>query len=280
MVKRCLLIMGLALALPGCAGSAIDFAGMAEAERAHNERMSKEVLAFMSLETMFPDPQVRALAEAAGKGNIRKVEELVAQGVDVNSRGKKNATPLFWSMSNIKGFKRLWELGADPNVVFGEGGPVMHWAAKFDDTAFLKAAIEHGGDVELVAGIFGETPIFKALSNRDAMIFLLDSGANINARSQGNAASWIKGGDTPVMTAATTLQYEVVYELLVRGADYTVKNEIGIDLAHRVASKRGVFIPGSDQAKWLAKVIAWLEERGVNIRELFYDGRNWQESSS
>lgn len=266
MVKRCLLIMGLALALSGCAGSAIDFAGMDAAQRAFNERARQEFVAFMSLETMFPDPQVRTLAKAAGDDDIGKVEELAARGVDVNSRGKKNATPLFWSMSSIKGFRKLLELGADPNVVFDGGGSVMHWAARAENMDFQKAAIQHGGDVDLKTGPFGETPLFRALSNREAMTLLLDSGADIDARTSGDTVLTKPiSGDTPVMTAASIGQYDAVYELLNRGADYRIKNAAGFSLVDRLARKRSILIPESDESKWLQKVVAWLEERGVEV---------------
>ncbi len=93
-----------------------------QAQEAADQQAKQELVAFMSLEIMFPDPQVRALAKAAGRGRIRKIDELFGRGVDVNARGTSGATPLFWAMKNAKGFRRLLELGADPNAVFEDGG--------------------------------------------------------------------------------------------------------------------------------------------------------------
>jgi len=50
------------------------------------------------------------------------------------------------------GFKALLKLGANPNVLFDDGGTVMHWAARMDSTEFLQAALEHGGDPNLRGG--------------------------------------------------------------------------------------------------------------------------------
>jgi hypothetical protein len=63
------------------------FERMESSERKFNKAQSQRLVMFMSLETMFPDPRMRALAKAAGRGRIGKVEQLVADGVDVNSRG-------------------------------------------------------------------------------------------------------------------------------------------------------------------------------------------------
>src|SRR5690606_27774060 len=115
-----------------------------------------------------PEPQVRALAKAAGNGDVKEIEALVQQGASVNAHGTRNATPLFWAMreDSIKGFTRLLELGADPNVIFDDGGTVMHWAVRHKNDAFLKVALAHGGDPNLNAGKDNETPLFEALGEQ------------------------------------------------------------------------------------------------------------------
>lgn len=234
---------------------------MDESEKKANEKASKELVAFMSLETMFPDPQVQALAKAAGKGNLRKIEELVKQGVDVNARGTSNATPLFWAMHNIKGFEKLLELGADPNVVFDDGGTVMHWAVQHKDDEFLKAALKHGGNPNLKAGSMGETPLFDAVGyeTKKKADLLLDAGADINAQNN--------HGATPILGAATLGQFDLVYKMLNRGADYSIENKNGYDLARMIAFRRRTMDPNNELTQWMHKVIAWLNERGVEIPE-------------
>jgi hypothetical protein len=59
---------------------------MASGQQRHNEQVKQTLVKFMPLETMLSDPQVRALAKAAGKGQLKKIDPLLAQGVDVNAR--------------------------------------------------------------------------------------------------------------------------------------------------------------------------------------------------
>ncbi len=235
---------------------------MESAETIASERASEELVAYMSLENMFPERQVRAFAEAAGRGKIKEVEAFVEQGVDVNVRGTRNATPLFWAMRNnsIKGFNKLLELGADPNVVFDDGGTVMHWAVRHKDATFLNRALVHGGDPNLKAGQFMKTPLFEALGVQSSKLdILLDAGANINAQSS--------FGTTPSMVAAGRGRFDIVLKLLDRGADYKLINNSGHSLATRVADKRDLMDPNHELYARMQKVIEWLEERGVYVPE-------------
>jgi uncharacterized protein len=233
--------------------------GMDDAERQFNERQRQELVAFMSLETMFPDTKVRALARAAGRGNIRQIEKLVSEGVDVNARGTQGATPLFWAMRNYRGFKRLLELGADPNVVYADGNHVMIASTELRDRRILQSALEHGGNPNLATGdSFGNTPIFEAMSTGfDVVDLLLAHGADIDAID--------KFGSSPVLVAAGRGDFEAVYNLLERGADYRLKNQNGRDLASRVAATVGKIRPGTKFETWQIKVIEWLRERGVEV---------------
>src|SRR5690625_6364209 len=90
----CFLFFSFTLGLPGCKAGEIDFDAMKSSEEAFNKRQGQELIIQMPLRTMFPNQPVRALAEAAGKGRLTKLEELVEQGVDVNARGNNDATPL------------------------------------------------------------------------------------------------------------------------------------------------------------------------------------------
>ncbi|WP_444890471.1 ankyrin repeat domain-containing protein [Microbulbifer sp. DLAB2-AA] len=267
------LIISFALGLSGCKAEEIEYDAMNKSEEAFNKHQQKELVILMPLETMFPDRQVRALAKAAGKGKVKQVDELLAKGVDVNARGKKNTTPLFWALrnSNLNGFIKLLDAGADPNILFA-GGSVMHWAAKHENADYLKAALQYGGDPNLVAGQFSETPLFETIGligndRKENRQILLKSGANINARTIDESSYLPIGGQTPVMKAAGLGRFDIVYELLEAGADYKIKNDSGRDLASRVAQNVGAFVSGSSQERDLQKVIAWLSERGVNISQ-------------
>lgn len=264
-ISKFFLLVSFALLMSACKADDIDAAKMKSSEKAFNERQSKELVAYMSLETMFPDANARSLAKAAGEGRVNQIDDLVSRGIDVNSRGTKDATPLFWAMKSdsVNGFKKLLELGADPNVIFGDGGTVIHWAVQLENSSFLKLALEHGGNPNLVAGQRKLTPLFKAIGSRDSDIpfvnMLLKYGADPNVKES--------RGNTPVIMAAGLGRYDIAYVLLNNGADYTLKNNYDENLLDRIASMRSAFVSGSAQEKSMKQVIGWLSERGVKVPE-------------
>jgi len=248
--------------ITGCNKGGINFGDMESAEHNFHERQSKALVAYMSLETMFPNDRVRALAKAAGKGKTKEIEELVSQGVNVNTPGYKNATILFWAMksNSYKGFKKLLELGADPNVIFDDGGTVMHWAVRNKSQSYLKSALENGGNPNLIAGsIFKQTPLYEAIGifgeigNTPYITTLLEAGADVNARRS--------NGDFPVIVAANLGRFDIVHELLQQGADYKVTNTNGQNLTNLIVSKRKVLNTDSELFEWLEKVEVWLKEQ-------------------
>ena len=197
-----LAIFGL-IFLAGCSGS-VHYAGMESAEARFNRSQSERLCAFMSEETMFPDSKVREFAKAVRKGKIRKIDQLVAEGADVSLVGTRNCSLLFWAMHNEVGFRRLLELGANPNIIFDDSGSVMHWAARHKDIRYLELALTYGGDPNLKAGQFKETPIFETIGvgksgNKEAMRLLLDSGADINAETSGEALAMSFGGRSTIL---------------------------------------------------------------------------------
>jgi len=257
------LVMTLFLSLLSCSAQDGIFNEMESAEEAAGERARKELVVYMSLETMFPDPQLRALAGAAGKGKVKQVEALIVQGVDVNGRGARNATPLFWAMrsSNIRGFRKLLELCADPNVVFDDGGTVMHWAVSHENDAFLEAALAQGGNPNLRSGgVFEDTPLFIALGDHsDKIDILLNAGADVNAQD--------KYGYTPAISAAAVGRFDVVYKLLNHGADYQIKTSRGRTLVDVIAGIQSRMDPKHELYAWMQKVFQWLADRGVHVTE-------------
>ena len=234
-----IILILVAASLTSCL-SGTDFDEMEKAEKEFSKKMRQENPIFMSYKDMFSDPDVRALAKAAGKGKVNQVDELVEQGVDVNSRGAGNVTPLYWAMRNRTGFKRLLELGADPNVYFDFNISIMHSAVRLRDKSILKIALAHGGDPDfIIPDNWDSTPIFEALwKDSESIHILLDAGANINATDE--------VGGTPLTMALKLGYYESVYVLLDRGADCSIKNiqgedavSIARDIKYRLA-ERGV----------------------------------------
>jgi ankyrin repeat protein len=218
---------------------------------------TNRLLIQMDFEEMFDDEGVRSLAEAAGRGNIRRIDELVASGVNVNYVGGGGATPLLWGFKNYRGFNRLLELGANPNAVYQDGSTLMYWAVMHEDIRFLQAALAHGGDPNLRdRSYFQYTPLFTALSKGQSKIdLLLKAGAEINAKDA--------FGGTPMMVAAGRGDFDVVAHLLSRGADPKLKDRAGDSLKSRINKLEGALIADSEREKWRQIVIQDLKRRGI-----------------
>ena len=242
---------------------------MDERQRAHNEWAAENFIGFMSLETMFPDPQVRALARAARAGNVRKIDELVAEGVDVNAKGKSDAPPLYWAMGlkagnawswsgSVRGFERLLELGADPNVDFADT-TVTHSSVSHPNDDFLKAVLAHGGDPNHKVGVQQWTPMYEAAFRgyTEKLLMLLEGGGKIDALTF--------AGDSLVTAATRNTRYDLALLLLERGADYR-----GGGLARTLFREQELGGPAPEfpeARREFEALIDWLAGRGAKIPE-------------
>lgn len=246
------LIVFIASSLIGCSSNNF-FMDMSKSQDKFNQHQSNKILAFMDIETMFPEPKLRSLADAAARGKIQRVNELVKSGVDVNARGHRNATALFWAMKNESGFKALLKLGADPNVVFDDGGSVIHWAARMEDATLLELALQNGGNPNLKAGMLEGPPLSETihldirLGIPESFKVLIKHHADLNQKD--------KLGSTPLITAAHLARFDIVYELLKRGADPSI-----LELKKIMKRKEKLLLPNSQSVIWLRKVEDWIED--------------------
>jgi ankyrin repeat protein len=216
----------------------------------YEQSQTKNVLIHMDLETMFPSAKLRELARAAGKGQISTIDALIADGVNVNAKGTANATALFWSMRNEKGFNYLLKIGADPNVVFGDGGSVMHWAARKQECSMLLAALAQGGNPNLTAGMFGGSPAFETITAGknsgipNCLDVLLSSGADIEFRDD--------NGKTLLLLATDLARFDIALFLLDKGADPKVQDVNGRNMRSILNSYKDAFKHGSvTEVNWL-----------------------------
>ena len=225
---------------------------MEQGQKAHDRRLRDWSISYMSLARMFPDEDTRALARAAGRGRLGRIDELVAAGVDVNDPGRSDGTALWWALRkrNLEGFTRLLELGADPNQSIA--GPhydpttVMHEAAWHPNPAFLAAALTHGGDPNVRAGSNDATPLFKA-SEIVPLLMLLDSGADVHAKSSYGSTAARSNLNRPAL----------LYELLVRGAPYDAI------LVSKFAGQCS--LADRDRKADCEKVLDWFRSRNVRV---------------
>ena len=127
----------------------------------------------------------RALLEASKDGNLKDVEELLADGADINGIVEGDGTPLIVAAraGNKPMVQFLIQQGADPNV-----------AARGDGNALIMAAEE--GHAEIVD-------------------LLLNSGARVN--------EIVEGDENALIKASGSGHVDVVQLLLSRGADVNVR---------------------------------------------------------
>ena len=236
---------------------------------------SKELVKGVVPSDFYSDKKVIDLIFAAANGNIKRVDKLVADGVDVNAVGKDSYTPLLAALTkkNKKGVLRLLEHGADPNIVItGESsyaGKSAIWvASQMEDTYFLDVMLKYGGnpnfrnkkwygDTLLHAAIFGDhrTAI-------DRVKLLVEAGADININGANES--------TPLIQAAAINQYEIIYYLLRQGADYKIVSKTNLSLIPLI--ERGIMFPKIKDGKyWRDKVVAFLREKGETVNVVIPD---------
>jgi len=179
----------------------------------------------------FTDKDVVALAKAAGSGDVKEIDRLIAAGVNVNTQGKDGMTPLLYALwaKNEAGFERLLEKGANPSLQDKDGESVTHLAAlDAKSSKWLELLIKHKADLNVAVskGIkHGETPLFYAIDARSIgnLKLLLNAGANPNQQDA--------SGGTPAMDAAWCNFWEATEILLDAGADWKLQDKAGNDLA-------------------------------------------------
>jgi ankyrin repeat protein len=123
-------------------------------------------------------------------------------------------------------------LDADPSAasaLAGDGFPALGLAAYFKQPAIVRLLLDRGADPnQAAANAAGVTALHAAVSSNQlqAAEWLLDAGADVNARQQMNY--------TPLMGAAANARAELLDLLLARGADpalVTTDGKTAADLA-------------------------------------------------
>lgn len=173
------------------------------------------------------------VVQAAAAGNLQAVQELLGQGIAVNSADDQGETALL---------KAAWLGSAEMATLLLNKGAEVNRQSKIGNTALLFAAIKgHRAVAELLlsrgAGInqadrTGRTPLMAAALNghREVVALLLAQRANPNGTT--------RDGWTPMMYAALADHREIGQLLLHAGANPGLKNREGLD-CFQVANQQG-----------------------------------------
>ena len=133
-------------------------------------------------EDFFADPGVISLCKAIEAKDVQQIDRLVKSGVDVNAKGRGNMTPLLWAFpAGEEMFKKMLELGADPNIKLTEnvltlrGKSVMFASVELVDGLiysqffydvsmenYLALVLAHGG-IPNAEDLDGKIPLFTAV---------------------------------------------------------------------------------------------------------------------
>jgi len=113
----------------------------------------------------FSNPKVASLAEAVASGDVKRIHNLIDQGIDVNSRGDKGMNLLQWSLLNTspKGLTALLDAGADPTQRDDFGDTVLRLAKMANDPIYLHILVAHHADANIPQSLSREEPLASAL---------------------------------------------------------------------------------------------------------------------
>jgi len=182
----------------------------------------------------FPCPEI---VEASARGDIHRVQELLDEGVEVDSTDDvEGASALSWALHNGKEdvARLLLSRGASAGFASGQKRPPYSVAITTGQLDVLKTLIEHtsiSSDCSFVESRTTQLAFLAAISNRDLPMvrFLIRRGVSPNAEDE--------IGDSALHYAIVACDESIVDELLNAGADISKLNSEG-DSALRVATFR------------------------------------------
>jgi ankyrin repeat protein len=163
-----------------------------------------------------------AVAEAAMRGDLTKVRQLIAQGSDVNMAQGDGMTALHWAAErgDAAMAEALLRARADVKAVtrIGRYTP-LHIASKSGSGAVVQALLKSGADPKAMTES-GAVPLHLAAAagSADAVNALLDAKADPNVRE----TEW---GQTPLVFAASADRPAAISALLKRGADASARTK-------------------------------------------------------
>jgi ankyrin repeat protein len=168
-------------------------------------------------------PPAGAVAEAAQRGDLATVRQLLARGGDVNAAQGDGMTALHWAAdrgdSALAGALLQAKADVSARTRIGNYTP-LHLAARTGNPATVRALLAAGGDVDAPT-VGGATALHLASTagNADVVRALLARGANANARE----AVW---GQTPLVFAAERDRAAAITALIAGGADPSIRTSV------------------------------------------------------
>ena len=135
-----------------------------------------------------PTPQEIAiyagLHEAAAKGDVAEIEQLIKDGEKPNIQDSKSRTPLHVAayLKKYEAARALLKLGANPNALEIDRYDIVTIAAVANDLDMLKIALEGGASAKNITSRYNGTALIAAahLGHAEAVKLLIDAKAPLN----------------------------------------------------------------------------------------------------
>lgn len=210
----------------------------------------------------FSDPKVKDLAEAIFSGDEQKIKELAATGVDLDTVGKFEYTPLRLAIKaeNPEVLKLLLSLGTNPNFRAPEGTIAAHWAAANNDSTYLQILLDAGLDPNILYGT--RSIIFSAVDGGYWKNYeiLVESGANyLTAKAADNS--------TVGLYLASGFDYKRLEDYIKEGGDVVTPTKTGLSIVEILVKDQNTFggDPNHPSYKYRAELLEMLREKGIEI---------------
>lgn len=169
------------------------------------------------------------ILEAAGKGNLQKVQQLIQAGVDVNTKGKDHSTAL--TIATVMGHNDIVKLLLEnENLNTEQKFAAIVWAERSKNTKALQLLEEAGANI---ADSSAEDQLFYAATTGDVkqVQLLLDKDVKVDVTDPID-------NSTALIMAAEKGHEKVVMLLLDNGADINAANNFGGTALHGALSDR------------------------------------------
>ena len=168
------------------------------------------------------------LHDAAARGDVAGIEQLIAEGEKPNIQDAKSRTPLHVAtfMRKYDAARALLRLGANPNALDAERYDIVTIAAVNSDLEMLKIALEGGGNARAITSPYDGTALIAAAHRGHVEVVraLIAAKAPLN---HVNNLGWTALLEAVVLGNGGRDHTAVVEALVKAGADVTVPDRHG-----------------------------------------------------